>query len=670
MQKIYTLLCMMVLTLLSACYTNVFDETDGEPAEMTGENDLTTVTPQVTINGSAVTDASLQLVTIADEMKLDQNDKVETVLNDLPQLFYVEDESDNIRLIARTPLKAGGTVEVNEETTAMALVTFNALFANLNNTDYVEATNIVKATDAWPALLERVTEAVADGRDVTDPENVEMLIAINNVLEEICYSIPERSEEEPIFTRATEVTGIVADPIYVSKSGNQVSVRNTGLVPTYECQVYHGGNRVGQPVLIRSHASYGLMDLWKSVGDVKYGPRTDFNLTEQGEYQFYFDRLTDRAINDFSRRLWSDVISMIGLYDAGLVQDAGLSLVTKISNWIVNPDTDWTDIVKDLSQLSISIGATMKWENAMKLFGRVNLVYNVLKGFSNEMVRCALGFTAPPSVEFCLCSYGGDVTSCTESLIYKVKGDEQTGFGGQRLNLPLVVRARVFADDGTEIERSTYQKVKFEVVKGGGYVSRRIVGTSGESNEAQTYWTLGTSGEQMVKAVVVDMVTGVEVSEPVYFTATLREDADLLVRLDWAKLSGNTDIDLHVTDPYGAEVYYNNPWVASGGWLDWDDVVGPGPEHISWSHAPAGKYLIQVHYFGSESQVITSYTVNINAMGKTYGPFSGSIAYHQLVTIGTLDLPTGTFTRSTNRASATFDEMFKVQDDVMFPAKK
>ena len=127
---------------------------------------------------------------------------------------------------------------------------------------------------------------------------------------------------------------------------------------------------------------------------------------------------------------------------------------------------------------------------------------------------------------------------------------------------------------------------------------------------------------------------------------------------------------MHVTDPYGDEVAFYNPTVPSGGWLDRDDVVGPGPEHITWSKAPSGAYLIQVHYYGSESHAITSYTVTIRANGQDYGPFNGSIAYNQLITIGVLNLPSGTFTRSNDSSKPVFNEMFDIKENVVYPKKK
>lgn len=483
---------------------------------------------------------------------------------------------------------------------------------------------------------------------------------------EICDNVePRSSEEVTLFTKANPILGINPDPVLVETEGLNVILRNKGLVPTYECQVYHGGV-LKETRLIKTHGSYGFLDLFDSIYDLEYGSPETFSLTDIGEYKFFLDRTTDEAIKDFSMRLWSDVLSMLGLYNCGGLLENSATIVATIGPLLMNPDTGFKDVVKAVSGGIYSLAlSNLKPEQLGKFLGKVCVVYNVIKGFTNEMVRCYMGFASPYFIDFCLCSYDGAVTSCTRTDLEKVSGDNQTGFGGQRLMLPLTVETTVYADDGTEIERSSYQKVKFEVVKGEGSVEQSIVGTEAGSKFASTYWTLGESGEQEVKAVVVDMVTGVEISDPVYFTATLREEADLTIRLDWNKLSGATDIDLHVTDPYGEEIAFYHMNSSSGGWLDRDDVIGPGPEHICWSKAPSGAYLVQVHYYSSETQAVTNYTVTINCNKVNYGPFTGSIGYHQLVTIGVLNLPSGEFTRSGD----VFQNQVMIKDNVIYPSK-
>ncbi|UCS91941.1 hypothetical protein KZP23_14540 [Echinicola marina] len=83
------------------------------------------------------------------------------------------------------------------------------------------------------------------------------------------------------------------------------------------------------------------------------------------------------------------------------------------------------------------------------------------------------------------------------------------------------------------------------------------------------------------------------------------------------------DIDLHVTDPNGETIYYDNPSSASGGYLDRDDVDGFGPENIYWtSDIPNGNFSISlVYYAPSENAPLTDCVVKvINGLGaeKTF----------------------------------------------------
>ena len=238
------------------------------------------------------------------------------------------------------------------------------------------------------------------------------------------------------------------------------------------------------------------------------------------------------------------------------------------------------------------------------------------------------------------------MTPCSKSSLYIVDGDGQVGYKNQRLLLPLKVYVQNLDEDGNEVESDEYCRVRFEVVSGSGKVEDEIV-SADHNNEAATYWTLGSGDEHSVKAVVVDLITGEEISEPVYFTATISQ-AQVTIRLDWSKHSCATDIDLHVIDPNGERICFYHMNSASGGYLDRDDVVGPGPEHIRWSDAPEGLYKIYVHYYpnGAEDRSITSYTVSVTTDEVTYQPKSGSIAYDQYVPVGQFRIGNETATRS------------------------
>lgn len=84
----------------------------------------------------------------------------------------------------------------------------------------------------------------------------------------------------------------------------------------------------------------------------------------------------------------------------------------------------------------------------------------------------------------------------------------------------------------------------------------------------------------------------------------------LQINLAWN--TNNTDIDLHVLDPSGTEIYYSNETSRTGGQLDRDDTDGYGPENIFWrQNAPDGEYKVWVEYYGNYGGGRTRYFVTI-----------------------------------------------------------
>jgi hypothetical protein len=107
---------------------------------------------------------------------------------------------------------------------------------------------------------------------------------------------------------------------------------------------------------------------------------------------------------------------------------------------------------------------------------------------------------------------------------------------------------------------------------------------------------------------------------------------DVQVTLTW---DNTADLDLHVIDPNGEEIYWDHTTSSSNGMLDVDDIDGFGPENIFWPKfkAPSGSYSVYVHMFPWEYSNYPSnanYTVYINAFGNIH-KFSGHITYDQTI---------------------------------------
>ena len=92
----------------------------------------------------------------------------------------------------------------------------------------------------------------------------------------------------------------------------------------------------------------------------------------------------------------------------------------------------------------------------------------------------------------------------------------------------------------------------------------------------------------------------------------------------------DADLDLHVLDPNGDEVFWYQPQVASGGELDLESNADCEPdfirnEHIAWTGGapPAGRYEVRVNHFSSCGAVETDYLVTVYNHGRT-STFSGT----------------------------------------------
>ena len=107
---------------------------------------------------------------------------------------------------------------------------------------------------------------------------------------------------------------------------------------------------------------------------------------------------------------------------------------------------------------------------------------------------------------------------------------------------------------------------------------------------------------------------------------------DVQVTLVWA--DGN-DLDLHVIDPSGAEIYFSNPKSPTGGTLDHDDTAGCNTtgahvENVFWpaGGAPPGQYRVFVKNYSSCGSP-SRYSLHATAKGTVAVSSSGSVGAHE-----------------------------------------
>lgn len=132
---------------------------------------------------------------------------------------------------------------------------------------------------------------------------------------------------------------------------------------------------------------------------------------------------------------------------------------------------------------------------------------------------------------------------------------------------------------------------------------------------AQLLWEVA-SGDWSSRFPEIDLIalhelTALLAAHPGTDVASLQIPIELLAPLEtglrvvltWD--ADNTDIDLHVIDPAGEEVFYSHPRSRSGGNLSRDFTQGYGPEVFTITRPLPGTYRIQTKYFGDRRQSLT-----------------------------------------------------------------
>ena len=103
---------------------------------------------------------------------------------------------------------------------------------------------------------------------------------------------------------------------------------------------------------------------------------------------------------------------------------------------------------------------------------------------------------------------------------------------------------------------------------------------------------------------------------------------DLQVSVSWSE--AESDVDLHVVEPSGEEIYYANRQSATGGTLDLDSNAACGldavkNENITWpaGQAPHGVYIVRLDYWSSCGADATPYVVTVHISDRAPLTFSG-----------------------------------------------
>lgn len=128
--------------LLVSCHENVIDDTLDQFIIVRGEINVATSANDLYDGCDVVTSADeLELLGSNFEIKLPNNDKIQTVM--------VLDKDDNPYLMARLAPQKGKTIEIDEYSTTLALVTMHPLLAPIEGSDYYKVVEMITSSDKF-----------------------------------------------------------------------------------------------------------------------------------------------------------------------------------------------------------------------------------------------------------------------------------------------------------------------------------------------------------------------------------------------------------------------------------------------------------------------------------------------------------------------------------------
>jgi hypothetical protein len=125
----------------------------------------------------------------------------------------------------------------------------------------------------------------------------------------------------------------------------------------------------------------------------------------------------------------------------------------------------------------------------------------------------------------------------------------------------------------------------------------------------------------------VGSASAVGAYEEVMATVVEVGTGELQVSISW---DVDSDVDLHVIDPAGDEIYYGQTSSPSGGVLDLDSnaacsIDGVRNENITWTTAPRGTYKVRVDYYESCGVPASNYVVTVQKKGQAAQTFRGQL---------------------------------------------
>ena len=161
-----------------------------------------------------------------------------------------------------------------------------------------------------------------------------------------------------------------------------------------------------------------------------------------------------------------------------------------------------------------------------------------------------------------------------------------------------------------------------------------------DEEELLVTWGEDLSENINVRVAVVGADGEVSGSQVIATSTTTVGSGDVQVSVSW---NGDVDIDLHVVDPNGFEVYFEQRSSPEGGGLDLDSnsmcsIDKINNENIVWPAglAPRGEYVVRVDLFNNCAGVASRYAVTVKVGDEAPEVFTGSFSADEPGSLGGL----------------------------------
>lgn len=420
-----TILVMLLVMVFTACQPESFFE---EQKEVTK-----TIHGVISVNGIETNNWKIQSYT--ESKDITSSDFSVQVPNDSTmQMLFVTDENDNIYMLCRSLFVSDGMVNIDAQSTALALVTFHPMFAPVSGTDYNFLLDILTNSSYYEAFQNAVSQTISAKRPITDTTNVSLMTALQNLLSDICDTNLLNNSESTYNSRMSKNVSqdnVDCYPIHLSSSGNTFTMRLSGLRPSYYGTITTPyGNE--EPINVITRADYGGMDMFRTTDVINYGEPTYYSMQANGHYDIYLSRVNPEATFDFYLHLANNILDGLGF---ALPQTAITALATSLQaalHHLEGTNVDPMFIMGIVYNTTVDFMSSQLFNNpqmanyhiAGLALKRLGSVYNVVKGATNLFFRIAYAFrdlfgndgSLPEEIMFCL-NYKqsiNDITSCND----------------------------------------------------------------------------------------------------------------------------------------------------------------------------------------------------------------------------------------------------------------